>query len=493
MVLLLGAVGVVVALMAISATLYRHVPPNQALIVYGWGGTHIVTGGGRLVLPIVQGSRQLSLETMSFDVAPAQDLFTTQGVAVSVEAVAQIKVKNDQSSIRTAAEQFLNKSPQDREAQILHVMEGHLRGIVGQLTVEDLVKKPEEVAGQVLKTVVDDLNKMGLTIVSFTIKEVSDEQDYIKNMGRPEIAKIRLMAEIAEAEAARDIASKKAEAARQAAEKQAEADQARVIAQTASETKQAEAQRDLNLKKAEYEAEVNRKRAAAEKAFEIANNQAQQEAIAEQVKVSQVEKQEQIRVQELEVQRRELELEATMIKQSLAEQRRIEIMADAERARLAREAAGQADATREQGKAEAEITKLRGEAEADVLRVRGTAEAEVVRAKGKAEADAMQLRADAYGKYNEAAILDRLFGNLPELASAFSAAFQQVDKITIVSTGDGKGASQLTGEVSKMIAQMPEVIETLTGIDVGAMIKRLPAVQASEPVRVPVEDASTEA
>src|SRR5579883_1833002 len=336
-VIALALVFFVFILVGLLGSLYRKVPPNRALIVYGKGGVHIVAGGGRIVFPMIQSAEELSLELMSFDVAPDQDFYTAQGVAVRVEAVAQLKVRSDPESIRTAAEQFLTKSPQEREALIRLVMEGHLRGIVGLLTVEQIVKEPEMVAGRVRETVADDLSKMGLEVVSFTIKKVRDEQDYIVNMGRPDVARIKREADIAQAEAERDTAIKRAQAAREAAVAQALADQERVIAQTASQAKQAEAQRDLEVKKADYEAAVRRQRALAEKAYDIAANEAQQKVIAEQVRVEQVQKQEQIKVQELEVQRRQLELEATIIKQAEAERQRIEALAEAERQRLAKE------------------------------------------------------------------------------------------------------------------------------------------------------------
>src|SRR5436309_2695681 len=173
-VIVVAVVTLLVILIGIG-TMYRRIGPNQALIVYGSGGTHIVTGGGKIVWPLFQSSQSLSLELMSFDVAPEQDLYTAQGVAVAVEAVAQIKVKADPESIRTAAEQFLTKPQTEREALIRLVMEGHLRGIVGLLKVEEIVKEPEMVAGRVRQTVADDLSKMGLEVVSFTIKKVTDE------------------------------------------------------------------------------------------------------------------------------------------------------------------------------------------------------------------------------------------------------------------------------------------------------------------------------
>src|SRR5579883_2573358 len=178
---------VVIILLRIVGGLLRKVGPNQALIVYGAGGTKVITGGSHFVLPLYQRAQDFSLELMSFDVAPRQALYTTQGVAVNVEAVTQIKVRSDEESVKTAAEQFLSKRQEEREALIRLVMEGHLRGIVGQLTVEELVKNPESVGQKMLGTVSTDMNKMGLEVISFTIKDVRDENDYITNMGRPQI------------------------------------------------------------------------------------------------------------------------------------------------------------------------------------------------------------------------------------------------------------------------------------------------------------------
>src|SRR3979411_246156 len=174
---------------------------------------------------MLQSWRDLSLELMSFDVAPQQNLYTHQGVAVTVEAVAQIKVKSDKESILTAAEQFLTKRPEQREALIRLVMEGHLRGIMGQLTVEQIVKEPEMVGDRMRSTCADDMSKMGLEVVSFTIKEVRDKNEYISNMGRPDVARIKRDADVAAAEADRDTAIKRAEAGRASAIAKARAEQ----------------------------------------------------------------------------------------------------------------------------------------------------------------------------------------------------------------------------------------------------------------------------
>ena len=242
----LGVLGLIILMMYLSS-LYRKVGPHQALVVYGFGGTRIVKGGGALIFPMVQTCRELSLELMSFDVAPQQDLYTKQGVAVTVEAVAQIKVKSDPESIQTASEQFLTKTPQEREGLIRLVMEGHLRGIIGQLTVEQIVKEPEMVSDRMRSTCADDMNKMGLEVISFTIKEVRDKNEYITNMGKPDVARIKRDADVAAAEADRDTLIKRAQAQRDAATAKALADQDRVLAETLSLAKQAESQLDLDV------------------------------------------------------------------------------------------------------------------------------------------------------------------------------------------------------------------------------------------------------
>src|SRR5258708_23474856 len=196
----------VLLLLAMFARLYRKAGPHEALIVYGFRGTRVIKGHGTVIFPMVENYRELSLQLMSFDVAPQQDLYTKQGVAVTVEAVAQIKVKSDPESILTASEQFLTKTDQAREGLIRLVMEGHLRGIIGQLSVEQVVKEPEMMGDRMRTTCAGDMNKMGLEVVSFTIKEVRDKNEYITNMGRPDVARIKRDADVAAAEADRDTA-----------------------------------------------------------------------------------------------------------------------------------------------------------------------------------------------------------------------------------------------------------------------------------------------
>ncbi|HEX6905491.1 MAG TPA: SPFH domain-containing protein [Terriglobales bacterium] len=440
-------------IMSLLARLYRKAGPHEALVVYGFRGTRVVKGHGTIIFPMVENCRGLSLELMSFDVAPQQDLYTNQGVAVTVEAVAQIKVKSDTESILTASEQFLTKTPQEREGLIRLVMEGHLRGIIGQLTVEQIVKQPEMVSERMRSTCADDMNKMGLEVISFTIKEVRDKNEYITNMGRPDVARIKRDADVAGAEADRDTAIRRALATRDAATAKAQADQERVLAETLSLAKQAEAQRDLEVKKAQYQETMKKQQAQADKAYDIQTNIMQQQVIAESVKVQQVEKEQQVKVQEAEINRREKELIATVLKQAEIERQRIETLAEAEKQRLTMEADGHAASIRAQGQAEAEI----------------------IFKKGEAEAKAMNVKAEAYQEYNQAAVVDKLITSLPEVVRAMASPLANVDKITIVSTGNGDaaGMSKITGDLAKMAAQVPALFETLSGMQMSELFSKV--------------------
>lgn len=447
----------ILLLMSMLAKLYRKAGPHEALVVYGFRGTRIIKGHGTVIFPMIETCKGLSLELMSFDVAPQQDLYTRQGVAVTVEAVAQIKVKSDPESIRTAAEQFLTKAPPQREGLIRLVMEGHLRGIIGQLTVEEIVKQPEMVGERMRSTCAEDMNKMGLEVISFTIKEVRDKNEYISNMGRPDVARIKRDADVASAEAERDTAIRRAEASRAAAVATAQADQERVMAQTQSLAKQAEAERDLEIKKATYKETTKRQEAQADKAYEIQTNIMQQQVITESVKVRQIEKEQEIKVQDAEIIRHERELIATVLKQAEIERRRIETLAEAEKQRQILEADGRAAATR----------------------VNGEAEAEIIFKKGEAEARAMNVKAEAYQQYNQAAVVDKLISSMPEIVRALAAPLANVDKITVVSTGNGTsaGMNKVTGDMVSIAAQIPALFETLSGMKMSELLGKIQGIR----------------
>jgi flotillin len=312
------------------------------------------------------------------------------------------------------------------------------------------------VSDRMRSTCADDMNKMGLEVISFTIKEVRDKNEYITNMGRPDVARIKRDADVAAAEADRDTAIRRALATRESAVAKAQADQERVLAETLSLAKQAEAQRDLEVKKAQFLEVTKRQQAQADKAYDIQTNIMQQQVVAEQVKVQQIEKEQQVKVQEAEINRREKELIATVLKQAEIERQRIETLAEAEKQRLMAEAEGHASSIRQQGEAEAEI----------------------IFKKGEAEAKAMNVKAEAYQEYNQAAVIDKLFASMPEVVKALAAPLANVDKITIVSTGNGEaaGMNKITGDIAKMAAQVPALFETLSGMPMAELFGKVRAI-----------------
>jgi flotillin len=332
-------------------------------------------------------------------------------------------------------------------------MEGHLRGIIGQLTVEQIVKEPEMVGERMRSTCADDMNKMGLEVVSFTIKEVRDKNDYIVNMGRPDVARIKRDADVAAAEADRDTAIKRAAATREAAIAKAQADQERVLAETLSQAKQAEAQRDLEIKRATYTETVKKQEAQADKAYEIQTNVMQQQVVAEAVRVQQIEREQQIKVQEAEIVRREKELIATVLKQAEVERQRIAVLAEAEKSRLSIEAEGAAAS----------------------VRMRGEAEADIIFKKGDAEARAMNVKAAAFQEYNQAAVIDKLLTSMPEIVAALAAPLKQIDKITVVSTGNGAstGMHKITNDMTQIAAQVPALVEALSGVPMADLLSKV--------------------
>jgi flotillin len=338
--------------------------------------------------------------------------------------------------------------------------------------VEEIVKQPEMVGERMRSTCAEDMNKMGLEVISFTIKEVRDKNEYISNMGRPDIARIKRDADVASAEAERDTAIKRAEATRAAAVATSQADQERVLAQTLSLAKQAESQRDLEIKKASYKEMTKKQEAQADKAYEIQDNIMQQQVITESVKVRQIEKEQEIKVQDAEIIRHERELIATVLKQAEVERRRIETLAEAEKQRQILEAEGHASAIRTQGEAEAEI----------------------IFKKGDAEARAMNVKAEAYQQYNQAAVVDKLITGLPEIVRALAAPLANVDKITVVSTGNATttGMNKVTGDMVSIAAQIPALFETLSGMKMAELFDKIKGLRDGDAETGATTDNKTE-
>jgi flotillin len=387
---------------------------------------------------------------------------------MTVDGVAQVKIGSDQNSIRTAAIQFLSKTKEEIRYVAHETLAGHLRAILGTLTVEQLYKDREAFAQKVQEVSGEDMASMGLEIVSFVIKDISDAEGYLEALGRTRIAQVKRDAAIGEAEAARDATIESAKA-RQEGES----------AKFSAETKVAASRKDYEVQKAEYERETNAKRADAELAYTLQQNITNQKVKAEEVEVEVVAKHKQIEVQAQEVSRREKELDATVRKPAEAEQHKVRTLAEARQYQLQTEASGEAEAIRARGKAEADAAKAKGLAEAEVLRQKGLAQAEVIRQQGLAEAEATMKKAEAWKEYTQAAVIQQLIDSLPEVAAAIAQPLSKTERIVVISNGseNGAGASKITQDVTNIIAQVPATIEALTGMDLMGAIGNLPGLK----------------
>jgi len=476
---------VLVALIVVYASRIKKVGPNEVLVISGRGEGRrdldtaeskfrIVTGGRAFVWPILERVDDLSLELMTIHIT-TPDVPTVQGVNVTMDGVAQVKVGSDEASIRTAAIQFLSKTRQEMEHVAHETLAGHLRAIMGTLTVEQLYRDREAFAQKVQEVSGEDMASMGLEIVSFVIKDIKDDEGYLEALGRPRIAQVKRDAAIGEAEASRDATIESAKA-RQAGES----------AKYEAETKIAESRKNFEVQEAAFEAEVNRKRAESELAYTLQQNIENQKVKAEEVQIQVVEKHKQIEVEEQEAMRKERELQATVRKPAEAEEFRIRTLANARQYQLQTEASGEAEAIRQ-----------RGLAEADAARARGLAEAEIVRQMGLAEAEATAKKAAAWQEYTQAAVLQQILDKLPEMAAAIAQPLSKTDRIVIIGGGEngsGSGASRITEDVTRIIAQVPTTIEALTGVDLTSALQSLPGLKpdgTDEAQAVVVDDGNS--
>ncbi len=469
------------ALVFVYASRVKKVGPNEALVISGRGeGRHvadeieskyrIVSGGRSFIWPILERVDSLSLEIMTIDIT-TPDVPTSQGVPVTVDGVAQVKIGSDENSIRTAAIQFLSKTEEEIRYVAHETLAGHLRAILGTLTVEQLYRDREAFAQKVQEVSGDDMASMGMEIVSFVIKDISDNEGYLEALGRPRIAQVKRDAAIGEAEAARDATIESAKA-RQEGES----------AKFSAETKIAESRKDFEVQRAAYEQETNRRKAEAELAHTLQTNITNQEVRSEAVQVEVIERQKQIEVQHQEAMRREQELDATVRKPAEAEQHKVRTLAEARQYQLQTEATGEAEAIRRRGEGEADAVRAKGLAEAEVLRQKGLAQADVIRQQGLAEAEATLKKADAWKEYTQAALIQQLLDRLPEVAAAIAQPLSKTDRIVIINSGDnnsGAGASRISKDVTDIIAQVPTTIEALTGMDLLGAIGGLPGLRKS--------------
>ena len=453
------------------APIIRVAGPNEALIRSGGGSQPKITVGGRvIVIPIFFKAQSLSLEVMTLAVETAK-VYTKEGVAVTVDGVAQVKVARSEEAIRTAAQQFVGKAQREIAEVALQTLEGAQRAILGTMTVEGIYQDRESFAQSVGEVADPHMANMGLQIVSFTIRDIRDDMGYLNALGRKRTAEVTRDAEIGEAEATRDASIKRAEAQRDATVVEAAANRDQETAKYDAETRIAESERDFKVEQARYQQETNARQAEAELAYALQEAMTRQEIREQEVQIEVVERTKQIEIEAQEVLRRERELEAGIKRPAEAERYRLETIAAGEK--------GQVVAGAE---AEAESLTLNGTGEANAIRARGEAEADAIRARGLAEAEAMRVKAEAWKEYGQAAMIDTLLESLPEVASAVAQPLAQTDRIVMISGGDNGsiGASKLTNDVTRVVSQLPDLVESLTGIDILGTLKNLPRVATTD-------------
>nr|WP_273484035.1 flotillin family protein [Desulforamulus ruminis] len=453
---------------------YKTVGPDEAMIVtgsfLGIKNVHtdesgrkikIVRGGGAFILPIFQQGEFISLLSHKLDVT-TPEVYTEQGVPVMADGVAIIKIGGSVEDVATAAEQFMGKSTEDLKQEAQEVLEGHLRAILGTMTVEEVYRNRDKFAQEVQGVAAKDLKKMGLQIVSFTIKDIRDKNGYLEALGKPRIAAVKRDAEVAEAEAIRDARIQKAKA-----------DEEGQKAELLRDTNIAEASKEKELKVASFKKEQDTVKAEADQAYNIQEARSQQRVTEEQMKIAIVKKEKEIELEEKEILRREKQYDAEVKKKADADRYAVEQSAEADKAKKMREADALKYKIEAEAKASAEQKRLEGLAIADAERAKGTAEAEVVRLKGLAEAEAKEKLAEAFEKFGQAAVLDIIVKMLPELAGKVAAPLSAIDKLTVVDTGSGEGAARLSNYVTSLMATTPEMLKNVSGIDLEDLVKKL--------------------
>jgi len=423
---------------------------NRAIIISGVGGTRVAVGECACQKWGCEASQRISLELMTLPIASSQ-AETTKGVRVDVSAVAQIKVKSlkdgmqaphyDKETIQLAAQHFLGDNEQAIKGAITQTLEGHQRQILGTLTVEEIYKDKNAFAQRIKEHVVSDLLNMGFELVSYTVTAIDDQDGYMASLGRTQTALVKREAEEGEAmqNAAKikKVAKYNAEATMEKARHESEAH----VVTMEQQQRQKAANRDFDIRKAEFDREVR-----------IANEKSEAAGRIERAEQEQV------------------------VKKNVALQRKIEMQVNVEIAEqealvLQRQKEGMAVAELQAEKSRAESVRVNATAEAEKIQMIGEAQAASVLAKGEADAAILQKKADAYKQYGEAALVQMVVEQLPALASSIAAPLANTDKMVFVSQ-DGAAGSMLTGDINRIVAQLPETVEGLTGIDLRKLIKR---------------------
>lgn len=465
---------VVLSCLGVFILRYKTAGPDEALIITGsylgrknvfldesQNKIKIIRGGGAFILPVFQQSQPLSLLSSKLDVT-TPEVYTEQGVPVMADGTAIIKIGGSIEEIATAAEQFLGKPKSDRENEAREVLEGHLRSILGSMTVEEIYKNRDKFSQEVQRVASQDLAKMGLVIVSFTIKDVRDKNGYLDSLGKPRIAQVKRDADIATAEADKETRIKRAEASKEA--QKAELERATEIA---------EAEKENQMKIAEFRRQQDIAKARADQAYDLETAKAKQEVTEQEMQIRIIERQKQIELEEKEILRREKQYDAEVKKKADADKYAVIQQAEANKAKELAAADANKYRIEAQARADAEKVRLAGLAQAEAEMAKGQTDANVIRLKGLAEAEAKQKIAEAFEQYGQAAVMDMIIHMLPEYAKQVAAPLANIDSITVVDTGssgENGGANKITGYATNLMATLQETLKSTSGIDLKEII-----------------------
>ncbi|MCI7322299.1 MAG: SPFH domain-containing protein [Lachnospiraceae bacterium] len=463
----MAVIAVVVILVIILLCVgYVKAPPDMAYIISGFKKkSKIVIGKATIRIPFLERLDKLNLRLIPIDVKTSNAVPTADYININVDATVNVKISNDPERLRLAAENFLNKNTEYVAGVAREVLEGNVREIVGKMKLEEMVSDRQKFATLVKENAEPDLAAMGLDIISFNVQNFVDGNEVIENLGIDNIVKIKKAAAIARAESERDIKVA-----------QASADKESNDAAVAAQTEIAKKQNELAIKKSELQIEADTKKAEADAAYEIQKEE-QRKTIEITTANANIAKQErEIELKQKEVAVKEQALDAEVKKQAEADKYAAQQRADADLYQRQKDAeAKQFEAQRaaEAKKAQAEAERYSKEQEAAGIRAVGEAEASAIQAKGIAEAEAMEKKAEAYAKYNKAAVAEMMIKVLPDVAAKIAEPLGQIDKITIIGGGEGagNGVDQVAGNVPAVMAKLFESMKEATGIDLAEIVK----------------------
>lgn len=492
----------VIALVAAAVILSRNyikVSPNTVAVLSGRKrklpdgrkvGYRMVRGGAALRFPLLEKVEYLHLNVMTIPLE-IRRAYTLKGVPVSVKAVANVKIRGDETSLQASAERFLGMTHVEVQKVIFQTLEGHLRSILGTLTVEEVNSDRQSFAQKLTTEAATDLEKMGIGVDVLTIQEISDEEDYLNALGKRRTAEVKRDATIGEAEAHRDAKIKSSQALQHGEKAKFEA-----------EAEIAQAQRDFAIRQAQYQAEIETQKARAEQAGPLSEATARQAVVAEEVKVERTRTQEMIAVQEQEVLRKQKELEATVIKPAEAERLAAVVRAEAakqsqileaegRRAALIALAQAEQEKLKQEGVGRAAAVEAEGRAEAAKIEAIGLAQARAIEAQGTAEATAILKKAEAWKEFNDAARLQTILEKLPAIIQASTGVFGAVaaplgniDKVVVIDQGNGSADGGGIGKIAKagpsVVFNLLQQLEAL-GLNVPSVMQQLGVTQAGAP------------